>query len=263
MDSPHEHDPPEGTGGPEAGPGPSESGLGAAGRRAVHEIVHIWIPLAIVIVSVLAAVMGWRASLAEEGSAHSEELSRQDLIQKQQQLIQDNDAVDTDLRTFGQFTQYSSLAHSLLADADRVGGPAGSELRTEGQADLGIARVLGKQIQLLNYTFDPSSPTSNSNLRSDGTYAPGHPYDANLALDVAENADLSLHGLAPEQLHTTAEDTHTKAVDLTGIAALFIAVMVLLTLGAIVPGPPKTWLAGSGATLAIVGVVLFVIVQAS
>ena len=230
-------------------------------RRALHEIVHSWIPLAIALVSVLAAVMGWRASLSDESATHTEELSRQALVQQQQLLVQDNDAVNTDLRTFGQFSQYSLLAHSLLQDADRLGGGAGDQLRTDGQADLGIARYLGKQIQYLNYAFDPSNPDGNPDLRSDGTYLPGHPYAADLALDVARNADVALHGLAPEALHAKAESERSHGVDLTGIAALFVAVLVLLTLAAVVTGSAKTWLAGSGAVLAVVGVILFLIVE--
>jgi hypothetical protein len=232
-------------------------------RRAVHEVVHAWIPLAIAVVSVLAAVMGWRASLADESATRTEELSRQALVQQQQLLVQDNDAVNSDLRTFGQFSQYSLLAHSLLQDAARLGGGAGDELRTDGQADLGIARYLGKQIQYLNYGFDPSNPNGNPVLRSDGSYLPGHPYSADLALDVAQNADVALHGLAPEALHAKAVSERSHGVDLTGIAALFVATLVLLTLGAVVSGPAKAWLAGSGAVLAVAGLVLFLIVEFS
>src|SRR5437899_1578252 len=35
-------------------------------KRALHEVIHLWIPLAIVLVSVCAAIVGWRASLADE-----------------------------------------------------------------------------------------------------------------------------------------------------------------------------------------------------
>jgi hypothetical protein len=233
------------------------------GRRAVHEVIHAWIPLAIAFASVFAAIMGWQASLADESSAHKDELSRQDLVHQQQLLVQDNNAVETDVRTFGQFAQYSGLAHSLLHDAAHVNGQIGDQWRVESQSDLGIARYLGRQIQYANYAFDPSNPNGNTNLRSDGTYAPGHPYSASLALDVAENQDTALHGLEPEKLHEAAESTHTKGVRLTGIAALFISVMVLMTIAAIVSGPPKLMLAGSGAAVAVLGIILFAIVEAS
>ena len=244
-------------------PAPPPPPVVGASRKAFHELVHNWIPLGIVIVSVLAATMGWRASLSDEASAHSEELSRQDLVQQQQLLVQDNHAVDADVETFGQFAQYSSLAHSLRVDAGKVGGRVGDQLLTEAQADLGIARYLGKQIQNQNYAFDPSNPTGNPFLRSDGTYLPGHPYRAGLALDMVENSDTALHGLAPDQLYATAEAEHTRGVELTGIAALFVSVMVLLTVGAITKGPTKVWLAGSGAVIAAAGVFLFATVQVS
>jgi hypothetical protein len=233
------------------------------GRRALHEVVHAWIPLMIAVVSVLAALMGWRASLADETSAHSDELARQDLVHQQQLVIQDNGAIDTDIRTFGQFAQYSALAHSLLQDAGKISGPVSDQLLAEGQADLGLARQMGTQIVFQNYAFDPSNPSANPALRIDGTYLPGHPYGAALALGRAENADTALHGLAPEALHATAEAAHTRGVNLTGIAALFVAVMVLLTFAAIVKGPPKVVLAGSGGALAVVALILFSVVQSS
>ncbi len=231
------------------------------GRKALRDIVHSWIPLGIVLVSVLAALMGWRASLSDEHSAHAEELSRQDLVAQQQLIVQDNQAIDADVQTFGQFAQYSALAHSLQQDSGKVTGAVGAQMVIEAQADLGIARYLGRQIVYNDFTFDSSNPTGNPALREDGTYQPGHPYKADVALQRAENADTALHGLDPEKLHETAESEHTHGVDFTGIAALFVGVMVLLTLAAVITGPPKVYLAGSGLTLAIVGLILFATVQ--
>jgi hypothetical protein len=76
------------------------------------------------------------------------------------------------------------------------------ELRTQGESDLGVARYLGKQVRWLDYAYDPSSPGTNPNLRADGSYQPGHPYN-------------------------------------TGIAAIFVGVLMLLTLAAVVPGPGR------------------------
>ena len=232
-------------------------------KRALHEVIHLWIPLAIVLVSVCAAIVGWRASLADESATHYVELSRQDLIQQQQQLVQDNSSVDSDVATFGQFAQDSLLAHSLLHDASTVGGPVGDQLRVEGDAYLTIALSLGKQIQNVSYSFDPSNPTANPALYPDGTVKLGFPYDAAAGLASAENGDLELHGLEPELLLRRAESQHTRGVDFTGIAALFIGVLVLLTLGAIVKGQQKLWFAGSGLALGSTGLVLFLITQFS
>ncbi len=243
-------------------PAAAEPDPGRAQSRPLHELVHTWIPLAIVIASVLAAIVGWRASVAEEHATHHEELARQDLVQQQQQLVQDQNAVATDLRTFGQFAEFSTVGHALLTDAGTVGGAVSDELRTQGESDIGVARYLGKQIRWLNYAYDPSSPDTNPNLRSDGSYQPGHPYDTGVALDAAENADPALHGLSPGALHQQAETLRTQAVHLTGIAAIFVGVLMLFTLAAVVPGPPKVVFAGSGAGLAMVGVVLFLVVVA-
>jgi hypothetical protein len=234
--------------------------ISSTSPRPLHELVHVWIPLAIVIASVLAAVVGWRASVAEEHATHHEELARQDLVQQQQQLVQDQNAVATDVRTFGQFAEFSTVGHALLSDANRISGVASAELRTQGESDLGVARYLGKQIRWLNYAYDPSSPATNPSLRTDGSYQPGHPYNTDVALDGAENADPGLHGLSPQGLHTQANTLRSQAVHLTGIAAIFVGVLMLLTLAAVVPGPPKVVFAGSGGVLAIVGFALFLVV---
>ncbi len=230
-------------------------------KRALHEIIHVWIPLAIVVISVCAAIVGWRASIADEQANHYEELSRQDLIQQQQLLVQDNDSVDSDVQTFGRFAEYSALAHSQLHDAGVVGGPVGDQLRTEGAADLAIALTLGKEIQNVDYAFDPSNPTDNTYLRSDGTYSPGHPYNASRALAAAENNDEALHGLESGALLEQAESQHSRGVDFTGIAALFIGVLVLLTFGAVVKGRQKLMFVGFGAVLGAIAVVLFALTQ--
>lgn len=245
---------------PTAGPEPAPDSIQ---KRAFHEVVHLWIPLAIVLVSVCAAIVGWRASLSDESATHYEELSRQDLVQQQQLLIQDNNTVDTDISTFSQFAQDSTLSHSLLHDADVIGGTVGDQLRREGGADLAVALTLGKQIQTVGYAFDPSNPTGNPYLRSDGTYLPGHPYNAEQGLATAQNNDFSLHGLEPEALLSKAESQHNKGVDFTGIAALFIGVLVLLTFGAVTKGTQKLWFAGSGAVVGVVAVVLFLVTQLS
>src|SRR3954462_2119937 len=101
---------PEGADAPAEPAAPEPPPKESVERRALHEIVHLWIPLAIVLVSVCAAIVGWRASLADEKATHYEELSRQDLVQQQQQLIQDNNSVDSDVRIYGQLAEESALA---------------------------------------------------------------------------------------------------------------------------------------------------------
>jgi hypothetical protein len=174
----------------------------------------------------------------------------------------DRGLVRTDLRTFGQFAEFSSIGHALLADAGRISGSTSDELRTQGESDLGVARYLGKQIRWLNYAYDPSSPGTNPNLRPDGSYQPGHPYNSAVALDAAENADPALHGLSPVSLHKQALTLRSQAVHLTGIAAIFVGVLMLFTLAAVVPGSPKVLFAGSGTVLGVVGAILFLLVVA-
>ena len=52
---------------------------------------------------------------------------------------------------------------------------------------------------------------------------------------------------------TVVDVVDVVQVDLTGIAALFVAVIVVLTLAMLIPGWTKVWLAGAGALMAVVG----------
>ena len=235
--------------------------LTARERKALHEIVHTWIPLGIVLISVLAAVTGWRASLSDEKADHGAEQSRQALVLQQQLIVQDNQAIDSDLQTFGQFSQQSSQANALRQEARKGPSALRVYLQAQSQSDLATARFLGRQIAWQNYTYDPTNPTGNPALEANGTYAPGHPYLASAGLARAENADTELHGLSPDALLKQAEAVHSRAVEFEGVAALLVSVMFLLTVAALSPALTKLWLTG-GATVVVLGaVVLFCLIQ--
>jgi hypothetical protein len=232
------------------------------GRVATHERLHNWIPLAIVIASCLAAVMGWRASVLEEDATHSDELSRQELVQQQQLLVQDNQSVDADISIFGQFVQDSLLAQSLRRDAARGKSP-NELLQTQAQGQLEAAGELGSAIENENYAFDPSNPMNNGALNLDGSYAVGNPYGASSALTYAENGDYDLHGLVPAALHAQATSQRGRALAYTGLAALFIAALVFFTMAAVTSAAPTIVFALSGAVVLLAGLSLFAVTQFS
>ena len=224
------------------------------------------LPLAIVAVSVLAAVMGWRASLADESASHKDELSRQDLIRQQDSVLQKIQGVAADIKQFGTFEQSSVLAQQLSGEAARAGGAEGQSLTREAQADTELAREIGARMQY-DSDYTPTNPTNyhsdqNSGaLNQDGTYRPGNPYTVSAAIAAAESGDAELTGLEPDLLRKQARAERQKGVDLVGVAALFIAGLVCFTIAAVSRGRQVVWLAASGVTIAVIAIVLFSIAE--
>jgi hypothetical protein len=259
----------EESGGQGAPPAPllTEAALDTGPEGPLATRLHNWLPMAIVVVSVLAAIMGWRASLADEGAAHSDELARQDLVFQQQLQLQRIQGVDSDIRLFGQFEQSSLMGTALLRDGPHVGGPAGQALTREGQGDIEQARTLGSQFRYLG-DYNPANPSNyytksnrNGGLQSDGAYRPGHPYRVGVALTGAESSDPQLSSLEPDALHNDAHSQRRKGVKLILLAALFIAALVFFTLAAVSRGLRTVSFSVVGVAVAVIALILFPIFQ--
>jgi hypothetical protein len=231
--------------------------------RARHWL-HDHLPYAIVAVSILAAMMGWRASLADEGSAHTDELSRQDLVRQQAIVLQDIQTVDSDVRLFGPFEENSLLSAALRTDAAKITGSEAQSLSREAQARLELARSFGDELQLQYFTpADPANTGPYGDLRSDGTYKPGHPYDVKGAIAISGTINADLTSLEPDRLRTEARSERLRGVHLIGLATLFVAALVFFTLAAVSRGQVVAWFTASGAVVALIALVLFPIIELS
>lgn len=235
------------------------------GAPTLTDRLHNWLPIAIVLVSVLAAVMGWQASLAEESATHTDALARQNFVSQQSVMLQKVQGVDSDLRLFGSYEQYSLMGQALLADSGKVGGAQGQALTEEGQGDIQVAHALGGQFaDSTNYS--PVYPENYNDsyhygqLQGTGTYLAGSPYPVAATLLNQVSSDASLTSLEPDRLQARAEDARAQAVKLVGLAALFIAALVLFTLAAVNQGVRTAWFSVSGVAIAAAGLVLFPIV---
>jgi hypothetical protein len=236
------------------GTGQAESDL-----ASLIKVVHNWLPIAIVIVSVLAAVMGSWASVTDEHATRSDELGRQDFVSQQSALLFDVQQVDSDLRLFGTYEQYSLLGQGLLADTEKVGGREGQALAREGQADVEVARSLGGQMSTLGYS--PAIPENFSSLQANGAYRAGNPPDASTALRQELGGDSNLAALEPDRLHARAQAQRATGVRLVGVAALFIAGLVFFTFAALTRALYPVWFSACGIAVAMVALALFLIVE--
>ena len=181
-------------------------------------------------------------------------------------LLFDVQQIDSDLRLFGTYEQYSLLGQRLLSDAGKVGGSEGQALAREGQADIEVARGLGSQMTSLDYSpafpdYIYSSSTHGGVLQANGTYRPGNPPDATSSLTSELSGDSNLITLDPNRLHAQAQAQRNRGVQLLGVAALFIAGLVFFTFAALSQGLYPLWFSACGLAVALVAVVLFPIIQ--
>lgn len=189
----------------------------------------------IVLVSILAAVMAWRASVLDERSANTDELSRQDIVRLQQIQASNAETVIEDLRIFARYEEHVLQSLSFKRQGDDA----------RAQEERSLAKALVP-------FFRASQPIEND----DGT-----PYfDPKFALKVLNANDSELETLRPFEQRAAAKEAHIRGVQLTGLAALFVAALLFLTLGEVTRPGLSRWFAGTGTAVAVTSFVLFLLV---
>jgi hypothetical protein len=243
-------EPPEAAGEPAAETAPEP----AAPEQQEHTRFHRWVPLAIVIVSVFAAIMGWRASVADEHSNHDNELSRQDLVRQQQLQLNDIQQINAEARAFGVWEQTSLQAQTLRKQARQSTGEEAKSLKRQADSSLTLAAGLQRQV-----TIDNGIPFANT----DGTLDPKYPYEISKARRSVALDNTELAALEPDRLRSLAKHVRLQGEYLTGLAALFVAAIVLFTLSAVSRGPAVRSFGLSGTVVGLVAAVLFIVVEVS
>lgn len=193
------------------------------------------IALGIVAVSMLGAVMAYRASLAEEEGSRATNLSGQQEIQREAALLTDNGLVDQDLRVFGRIQEHLLLSEQLRKEARKASGNKAHRLVVDAQQELALARAEQSFLQGAGFDATRGKPT----------------YDAGLARRQAIASDQDLQRLVPEELGKEANATHLRVVKLVGLAAGFIVALFFLTLGEANVGALRRTFVAIGATVAV------------
>jgi hypothetical protein len=176
---------------------------------AAHRVFRSRIALAIVLVSILSAVAGWRASVFDEQANAQSAVYYQDLLVQQRLERQHEARVAQDITQYGELEQDWFLGHVL------------SDPQAAEQQKLAADQTL--------HNFEVSDyPT----VYTDGTstYDPAAAY----ARDVTN--DTALEALHPAAVLEEADRIRDKAVNMTFVAALFVASLVLLTLAQVTLG---------------------------
>ncbi|MFL5799922.1 MAG: hypothetical protein ACJ77A_18590 [Actinomycetota bacterium] len=206
-----------------------------------------WVAVLIAVVSILGAVVVWRASVDSSDASDLGQQGIQQLILQQQKRGDIEAGVARDFRLFADFQEHVLNWRSLLTQADQAqptDAALAADLRQQARRELSAARAIRPLIQ----AFDqPDYGNANGTV----TFDPARQAAA------LEDADLELTGLHPARAFAGEESTHRRSLHLVGVAVLFAAALLFLTLAQVARRGPRAIFAAAGIVVMIGAGVLF------
>lgn len=203
------------------------------------------VSLLITVVSILGAIVAWRASIVSTNASSGDQAATQDLVRQQQIKVQVQAQVDQDLRLFPRYLDHlrgwKTLKKQSVGEQATDPGLA-TELSSEAQDELSLARTLYQSLSV-----KPVFGTEE--------------YDEEFAVTYLGSFQQELHGLDPDATAAAASDEHDRAVRLVGITALFIASLFFLTLAQVARLTVRHFFAGAGVLVLVIGTVLFIVAE--
>ncbi len=202
------------------------------------------------IASVISALFAWQASRAGELSGNTDEDTRQNTVTAETLRLQDTSTIVSDLRTFGRYEDAALSARVRELAADRIArrDPAEAK-RLREQADGDRAEAEGARAEMLVALPSPDPQTGDPSVDLEQTRAILNRF-----------TDPRIRQLRPDTLRAQARSAGIRSEQLTALAALAIGATFLLALAEIVSGQASRRLAGAGASVLVVSLVLFALV---
>ena len=193
-----------------------------------------WIAVLIVVVSMLGAVVSWRASVWSGTAAGLDRQATQELLTAEQARTADHAQVAQDLRLFGRYQRERLLARITKRD---------DTLRDEARDRAAVALALSRML------------TASIPVPKDGRVA----YDTGDALRFLGTIKPDLARADPRYLSELAGRAHQKTVRLVLIGTMFIATLFFLTLAEISRSTLRRLFGAGGVALGLVATVWFVL----
>jgi type II secretory pathway pseudopilin PulG len=209
-----------------------------------------WVGVAIAVVSIMGAVVVWRASVVSAEASDLAQEGIQELILREQRQSGTETGVARDSRLFIQFQEHVLSWRVLLNQAERAqdGDPElAKRLRDEARRELAQAKGLRPLFQAFTRPFYGDL---------EGLVV----FDPRQLVTALTDADLELTGLSPERTRAEEEAAHERALHLVGIAVLFAAALLFLTFAQVGRGARVIY-AAAGGVVAITALALFVVVE--
>lgn len=231
---------------------PGKRPEGDLARRWAHRLR--WVPavpvlaLGIAAVSVLSALVTWRASEWSNRADRAESLATQDLAFRHQIRAEIRAAVDEDIRIFGTYEEHYNHAVRLEEDEWRM-----------RERDPLLARRIVREAQrerasangVLRYLGDSPGYERGSGLVT---------FDAKAAVSRLEASSPDLANVRQSPNTALAETAQNKFTNLVGVALVFAASLFFLTLAQLTSRTASRAFAIAGTVVALLAWGIFIAV---
>jgi hypothetical protein len=197
----------------------------APGVTGKLQVLGRRIALGMVLLATLSALAAWRASDFDESASQDTAVYWQEVDQRAATERLDQDAVNEDVRNFSDYEQYELLGSALRQAATQPGQTNLAAELFEAQSEEEL-----RQARLALAQFSVSQPVIGSNPGEDSqtlSYPVAGAYQRLLAQDRQNTR------LRPDEERQLALTGEQRSVYLTGVAAAFIAALVLLTIASV------------------------------
>jgi hypothetical protein len=202
----------------------------------------------LVMVSILGAVVSWRASEWSETASSYDQQVAQDRIVAEQAHAQSRSKAAQDQRELAPAqSRYREVA-LLQQDAARAERAGDAEMAAELRVEARRAELAGNTL-----TRFLQSGVGFERAR-DGSLT----YDVTRAVAINDTVDQELDGLQPEETRRLGDEAHDRSVNLVFAATTLVAALFFLTLSQLGGGMRRVF-AGVGLAIAVMGTVLFAI----
>ena len=211
---------------------------------------RISVAAGIVIASVISALFAWQASRAGELSGNTDEDTRQNTVTAETLRLQDTSTIVSDLRTFGRYEDAVLSARVRELAADRI-----------ARRDPAAARACASRPTATGPRPKAPVPRCSSRCRAPTRRraTPASTSEQTRAI-LDRFTDPRIRQLRPDALRAQARSAGIRSEQLTALAALAIGATFLLALAEIVSGQASRRLAGAGASVLVVSLILFALV---
>jgi hypothetical protein len=201
----------------------------------------------IAIISIIGAVLAWRAAFADSSASDADVRGTVSIIQRNQALVASEADMYRNLSAYLQVRIHDALSLNLIADSERRAGddPKSAQYWSDGWTEIFVAEAYLDEVDI-----------RPEYIRPDGSY------DGQAAQDI----DMAQRSLStdfdPLGLHfSQADQLRTKVLRLVGLALVLAVALLCYTLATVIERGLKYVFFALGSALSVLVVVAAIIVE--
>lgn len=216
-------------------------------RPAPEDRFKTLVAILIAVVSIIGAVLAWRAAAAGSSASDADVRGTVSIIQRNQALVASEAEMYRNLSAYLQVRIHDALSLDLMADSERraADDPKGTQYWDDGWTEIFVAEAYLEEVDI-----------RPEYIRVDGSY------DG----QAAQNIDMAERALGTDfdplgQHFRRADQLRTKVLWLVGLALVLAGALLCYTLATVIERRVKYVFFALGSALAVAVVVAAVIVE--